>query len=150
MVDEIVGYKWLAKLENGTLISPWAWHCCDYIPHEKTVWTDGHIEAHEMPNANSDSENLPGIHACKNKDYTFIHYYPINVRYEWNYTFIFVSVLLSGTVIEGELGYRAQYANIVKIIYETPVIGYGLENLIQGLVFSNFIEGELKWILERS
>ena len=143
-MDEIIGYKWLGKLEDGTLVSPWVINF-SHVPFEYVVWTNGRIEASHIPGVD---DNL-GIHACRNNNNQIFTYYPMTMAIEKKYSFILVKVLLSGIVIEGEHGYRAQYADVIDVLYETPFIkshGYGIicENVIE-----NFIEGELKCILER-
>ena len=130
-MDEIVGYKWLAQYPDGTLVSPVAAYF-EYVPIEQATWVDGHLEAHKIPVAeyglkrffyggnNYGVDNYiitlhPGIHAhksiakaCSDGNNTLFH--PDDT------IMILVKVLLSGVVVEGETGYRAQYADIVEIV----------------------------------
>ena len=124
MEKEIVGYKWLAKYSDGVLVSPVA-ACNAYLPLEQVTWVDGHLEAHEEPGerrrwwADKPKASIPpsvpyssGIHAYKD----------IEAAHESNPVrpletiLVLVKVLLSGKVIEGEEGYRAQYADIIEEI----------------------------------
>ena len=121
-MDEIIGYKWLAQYPDGTLVSPVAaYH--GYVPLGQATWVNGHLEAHESLTATNTiafiSGSLtpysPGIHAHKTMKEACLLGNSNLVR-PLGTNMILVKVLLSGTVIEGEKGYRAQYADIMEIV----------------------------------
>ena len=121
-MDEIVGYKWLAQYPDGTLVSPVA-AANRYVPLGQATWVNGHLEAHESLTATNTiafiSGSLtpysPGIHAHKTMKEACLLGNSNLVR-PLGTNMILVKVLLSGTVIEGEKGYWAQYADIMEIV----------------------------------
>lgn len=89
-----IGYKWLQR-DGGQLRSPWVW--------SHVVWEGGCLTADRVPTAS----NTNGIYAAKSqKD-------PELARYRSD---VLVKLVLSGTVIEHQRGFRAECAEILEVL----------------------------------
>jgi len=92
-----VGYKWLRRDEDGTFRSAWVW--------DPPAWTDGCLTADKVPSEN----NTNGVYAVKSlKD-------PELIRYQKLCT-VLVKIVLSGTVVEHQRGFRAECAQILEVV----------------------------------
>lgn len=100
----IVGYKYLIwdRRRNlfRSLSKPEGWT----LP--LCYWIDNSLEADKIPN----EENTNGIYAAKTPDS------PILERYGKIKRMRLVKLLLSGVVIERELGFRAEHADILEVL----------------------------------
>ena len=119
-MDEIIGYKWLAELEDGTLVSPVA-YVLTIEPgisfYGNSFWENEHLDAQKPPSMYGDD----GVHAYKYLEeaqkceyWGYWDYWGVNRRIF--FYGVLVKLILSGMVIEGEWGYRAQYADIACVI----------------------------------
>lgn len=76
-------------------------------PTYEVHWINGHLRAHCLPS----EKTMDGIHFVKNP----ISMELVNYLHSNRYMYL-VECALSGTVIETERGYRAQYAEILRMV----------------------------------
>jgi hypothetical protein len=95
----LVGYKYLLKFKDNY------YSVCS--PHHNPVhWRNNELEADYMPS--DDLDNGHGIYAAKNpKSHILSSYSRSDDR-------VLVKIILSGTVVESQYGYKAQYATILE------------------------------------
>ena len=91
-----------------------------YSPLRASEWSrEGVLESDREPHKN----NSNGIYFCKTQEDDELR--TIELYYGYRYTAITVKCALSGIVIEGETGFRSQYAQIVAVRSGREWISYG-------------------------
>ena len=91
-------------------------HCpnCYFFvsPRYHAVWENGYVEANVEPR----EDTLYGIHCVKRADNDVLRPYFIPFDMPAGEPFL-VKLALSGTIIETEQGFRAQFAQVVEVYY---------------------------------